>query len=68
MNKATYSLLVVIPLVLILAGVAGLVPDSLSELRVGGIPAPIILILGLLAWLVIVACLFLRDENQDVDD
>jgi len=67
MNKAIYSVLVLLPLALILSGVAGLLSDRVTEAAIGGVPVSIVLILGLLVWSVIVAWVYLRYEDRGED-
>ena len=67
MKKAVYSVLVILPLVLLLAGVAGLLPDRVTNASVGGVPLPIMLILGLLTWSVLLAWVYLRNEDRGED-
>jgi hypothetical protein len=67
MKKAVYSVLVILPLVLLLAGVAGLLPDRVTNASVGGVPLPIMLILGLLTWSVILAWVYLQYEDRGED-
>ena len=67
MKKAVYSVLVILPLVLLLAGVAGLLPDRVTNASIGGVPLPIMLILGLLTWSVILAWVYLQYEDRGED-
>lgn len=64
MNRLVFCILIVSPLVVILAGFAGVVPLSILELKVAGIPASIGIILVLMGWSVGLCWAYLRLENS----
>lgn len=68
MSKAVYFVLAVLPLALVLLGVAGYVPDVLVLGKTGGIPSLVVILLALMAWSVVLAVVFLKSSKTQEDD
>ena len=64
MSRFIYSVLVLLPLAVIYAGVGKLLPGRIIGAHVGGVPVSIWLILISLAWSVVIAWAYLRYEDR----
>jgi len=63
-NKWVFFVLSVIPLAPMLLGVGGYLPESWGNGKLAGVPVMVVAMLGLLAWLVLLATWYLNKADR----